>query len=209
MVRQPEERRSKPNNRDRVLALAQEQGLIGPRDLQGLKIHRMVLTRLTEEGSLERVGRGLYRPSDAVPMGDPDLVLVAARAPHAVIGLVTALERHGLTTEIPRSVDILLPRSVRPPTMEYPPLRVFTSSEATVRNGVTKAKIDGVQVRMTNPAKTVADCFKFRRRVGLEVALEALREGLRTRAFSLAVFAKYAKANRVLTFVRPYLEAMA
>ncbi len=209
MPRRPSKRKPPLSDRDRVLALAQQQGLVRPRDLQRLTIHRMVLTRLTEEGSLERVGRGLYRLSDAAPMGDPDLVLVAAQVPHAVIGLVTALERHGLTTEIPRTVDILLPRGVRPPSIEYPPLRVFTTSEKAVRTGVVKTKLDGVQVRMTNPAKTVADCFKFRRRVGIEVALEALREGLQTRAFRPAAFAKYAKTNRVLTFVRPYLESMA
>ena len=171
-------------------------------------MHRMILTRLTEEGLLERVGRGLYRLSDAAPMGDPDLVLVAARVPQAVIGLVTALERHGLTTEIPRAVDVLLPKNMRRPTLEHPPLRVFSTSLDSIGEGVATSKLDGVSVRMTNPAKTVADCFKYRRRVGLEVALEALKEGLVTRAFSPATFAKYAKRNRVLSFVRPYLESL-
>jgi len=196
-------------DRDRVLDLARRLGLVRPRDLRDLNLHRMVLTRLTAEGLLERVGRGLYRLSDSAPMGDPDLVLVAARAPRAVIGLVTALERHGLTTEIPRTVDILLPRNARPPAMDHPPLRVFTTSEESISKGVVRAKLDGVTVRMTNPAKTVADCFKFRRRVGLEVALDALREGLAQRVFGPATIAKYAKMNRVLSFMRPYLESMS
>ncbi len=196
-------------DRDRVLEIARRLGLVRPRDLRDLNIQRMVLTRLTAEGVLERVGRGLYRLSDAAPMGDPDLVLVAARASQAVIGLVTALDRHGLTTEIPRAVDILLPRSARPPVMDHPPLRVFTTSEELVSKGVLRTKVDGVTIRMTNPAKTVADCFKYRSRVGLDVALEALKEGLAQRAFTPATFAKYAKMNRVLSFVRPYLESMS
>ena len=196
-------------DRDAVLKIARRLGLVRPCDLRELNIQRMVLTRLTEEGVLERVGRGLYRLSDAVPMGDPDLVLVAARSSQAVIALVTALDRYGLTTEIPRAVDILLPRSARPPAMDHPPLRVFTASEESVSKGVVKTKLDGVTIRMTNPAKTVADCFKYRSRVGLEVALEALREGLAQRAFTPATFAKYAKMNRVLSFVRPYLESMS
>ncbi len=202
--------KSKPrqSDRERVLNLARRLGVIRPRDLRQLNVHRMVLSRLTDEGLLERIGRGLYRLSDAAPMGDPDLVLVAARVPQAVIGLVTALERHGLTTEIPRAVDILLPRKMKPPTMEHPPLRVFSVSGDSIRGGITRTKLDGVPVRMTNAAKTVADCFKFRRRVGLDVALEALKEGLSSRAFTPATFAKYAKANRVLTFVRPYLDVL-
>jgi len=196
-------------SRDRIVALARRQALIRPRDLSDLKLHRMLLTRLTDEGVLERVGRGLYRLADAAPMGAPDIVLVAARVPQVVIGLVTAMEYHGLTTEIPRAVDILLPRKMRPPVMDHPPLRVFSASESCFREGVVRTKIDGIPVRMTSPAKTVADSFKFRRRVGLEVALEALREGLVQRMFTPAKFAKFAKTNRVLSFVRPYLESMS
>lgn len=194
---------------ERVLDLARRQGLVRPRDLVDLDIHRMVLTRLTEAGVLVRMGRGVYRLSDAGPMGDPDLALVATKVPQAVIGLVTALVHHGLTTEIPRAVDILLSRKTRQPALDDPPLRVFTAPEGSIREGAVKSKVDGVAVWISGPAKTVADCFKYRSRVGLDVALEALKKGLAQRAFSPATFAKYAKMNRILAFARPYLESMS
>ncbi len=195
--------------REKVLNLARSRDLIRPRDIDSLGVHRMVLTRLTEEGLLSRIGRGVYRLSDAPPLGAPDLVLVAARVPNAVIGLVTALEFHGLTSEIPRAVDILLPRKARKPTMADPPLRVFSGAEALIQEGVMETEVDGVPIRLSTPEKAIADCFKYRSRVGLDVAIEALRKALTTRTFRPATFAKHAKSNRVLSLVRPYLESMS
>lgn len=196
-------------SRDRVLTLVKRKGVIRPRDLEPLGINRMVLVRLTEEGVLERVGWGLYKLSEADPLGAPDLVLVSARVHQAVIGLVSALDHHGLTTEIPRVVDVLLPRGMSAPRLNHPPLRVFWASGPSYSEGIEKVRLDGVSTRVTTPAKTVADCFKFRSRVGLEVALEALKTGLSQNIFTSAQFARHAKTDRVLTLTRPYLDCLA
>ena len=203
------ESRCRGRTRREVLALARRRGVIGPSDLRELGLHRMVLTRLTDEGLLERVGRGLYRLAGAEPLGSPDLVLVAARVSRAILGLVTALNHYGLTGEIPRAIDVLLPRGQSRPSIDHPPLRLFWASGDSYSKGVVKTELDGVPVRITSAAKTVADCFKFRRRVGLDVALEGLREGLGQGRFTAAEFGSAARIDRVFGVARPYLESLA
>lgn len=155
-----------------------------------------------------RVGWGLYRLTNAEPMGAPDVVLVSARVPGAVIGLVSALSQYGLTLEIPKTVDLLLPRGMASPKMDYPPLRLFRASGDSFDQGITAIDLDGARVPITTPAKTVADCFKFRSRVGKDIALEALREGLNKKRFTPAEFGAAAKVDRVLAVVRPYVESL-
>ncbi len=191
-----------------VLELAARKGLLRAADVRALGVHGMVLTRLVAQGLLERVDRGVYRLADAEPLGAPDLVLVAVRVPAGVLGLVTALSHHGLTDEIPKAVDVLLPRGTPPPRIDYPPLRLFWASKATHRHGVELLELDGVEVRMTSPAKTVADCFKYRGRVGQDLAIDALRSGLSSRAFTPADLMAAAEVDRVSRVVRPYLDAL-
>lgn len=125
-----------------------------------------------------------------------------------MLGLVTALSHHGLTDEIPKWVDLLLPRDTPRPRIEYPPLRLFWASAVSHQHGVDVLDLDGVKVRMTSPAKTVADCFKYRGRVGLDLAIEALRSGLSSGAFTPAEFMDAAEVDRVARVVRPYLDAL-
>ncbi len=170
--------------------------------------HPRDLYALRDAGLLERVSRGVYRLAELPPLSEPDLVTVAARVPKAVIALVSALHFHGLTTEIPHEVSIALPRGTVRPRLDWPPLRVYRLSGMMFTSGIEAHERDGVSVRVYGPAKTVADCFKFRNQLGVDVALEALRTGLSERRFTPADILRVAKIGRVDRIVRPYLEAM-
>jgi predicted transcriptional regulator of viral defense system len=171
---------------------------VHPRDLYGL----------TDAGILERVSRGVYRLAALPPLADPDLVTVAARVPKAVIALVSALHFHGLTTEIPHEVSIALPRGTARPRLDWPPLRVVWLSGTMFMSGIEVHERDGVRLRVYEAAKTVADCFRFRNRLGIDVAVEALRTGLEERRFTPADIMRAASTCRVDRIVRPYLEAL-
>jgi predicted transcriptional regulator of viral defense system len=171
-------------------------------------VHRRDLYALRDSGVLERLSRGVFRLADLPPLSDPDLVTVAARVPEAVIAVVSALHVHGLTTEIPHEVSIALPVGTARPRLDWPPLRIYRLSGSTFTSGIEIHKRDGVAIRVYCAAKTVADCFKFRNRLGVEVAIEALRAGLAAPAFTVAEFYRAAKLCRVDRIVRPYLEAL-
>jgi predicted transcriptional regulator of viral defense system len=173
-----------------------------------LGVHPRDLYALRDAGLLEALSRGVYRLADLPPVSDPDLATVAARVPRAVIALISALHFHGLTTEIPHAVSIALPRGTARPRLDWPPLRVYWMSGAMFTSGIETHERDGIAIRVYGAAKTVADCFKFRGRVGLEVGLEALRTGLEERLFTPAEVLRMARLCRVDRIVRPYLEAM-
>jgi predicted transcriptional regulator of viral defense system len=191
-----------------LLRLARK-GPVRARDLDDAGIPRAYLRRLCERGLLARVDRGLYRLADA-PMSElSSLAEVGKRVPHAVIALLSALQVHGLTSEAPHAVWVLIDRRARTPRVASPQLEVVRASGLALTHGVETRRIDGVTVRLTTPAKTVADCFRFRRHVGLEVALTALRDYLRSRKGSIDALVEAARADRVDTLMRPYLEALA
>ena len=171
-------------------------------------VHRRDLYALRDAGILQRVSRGVYRLADLPPLAEPDLVTVATRFPKAVIALVSALHFHGLTTEIPHEVSIALPRGTVQPRLDWPPLRVYRFSGTMFTAGIETHERDAVEVRVYGAAKTVADCFRFRNRLGSDVALEALRTGLGERKFTPAEVLHMAKICRVDRIVRPYLEAV-
>lgn len=171
-------------------------------------IHRRTLYGLRDSGVLERLSRGVYRLAELPPLGDPDLVTVAARVPKAVIAVVSALHYHGLTLQIPHSVHIAIPRGTATPHLDWPPLDVYWMSGDMYETGIEEHDEDGVTVRIYDPAKTVADCFKFRSRVGVDVAVEGLRCGLEEGSFTPAQVLRAARVCRVDSIVRPYLEAM-
>lgn len=171
-------------------------------------VHPRELYVLRDRGNVEALTRGVYRLTDLPPLSDPDLVTVALRVPKAVVGLVSALHLHELTTHIPHQVDIVLPRGTRRPRLDWPPLRVFRMSSETFSWGIEEVERDGVTVRVYGPAKAVADCFRFRSRVGTDVAVEALRSGLARRRFTQAEFMKTAEVCRIGSVARPYLEAL-
>jgi len=154
------------------------------------------------------VSRGVYRLAELPPLAEPDLTAVAARVPKAVMAVVSALHFHGLTTEIPHAVSIALPKGTSRPQLDWPPLRVYWFSGGLYTEGIETHVRDGVALKVYGAARTVADCFRLRRRLGIEVAVEALRTGLEERAFTPAELMRVAQRFRVAGVVRPYLEAL-
>jgi predicted transcriptional regulator of viral defense system len=192
---------------DTLIRLAKK-GPVRARDLDQAGIPRAYLKRLCDRGVLERVDRGLYRLAEAPVTELSSLADAAKRVPHAVVCLLSALQVHGLTTESPHAVWVLIDRRARMPKLAYPKLEVVRASGPAREHGVENRVIDGVKVQLTTPAKTVADCFRFRRHVGLEVALAALRDYLKTRKGSIDELVEAARADRIYSFMRPYLEAL-
>ncbi len=193
-------------------------GPLRTRDVDAAGIPRVYLRRLCERGLLERVDRGLYLLPEAPVTELHSLVEVARRVPHATVALLSALQVHGLTTEAPHAVWILIDRHARTPKVTYPKLEVVYASGPALVQGVETRTIEGVPVRLTTPAKTVADCFRYRRHVGLEVALAALRGylgrpvargGDRRAGSPIDDLVAAARADRVSAVLRPYLEALA
>jgi predicted transcriptional regulator of viral defense system len=191
-----------------LLRLA-EKGPLRARDLAAAGIPRAYLKRLCERGLLEQLDRGLYRVTHAPVTELSSLAEVCKRVPHATVCLLSALQVHGLGTEIPHAVWILIDRHARLPKLTTPRLEIVRASGAARMHGVETRQLEGVKVQLTSPAKTVADCFRFRRHVGLEVALSALRDYLRTRKGSVDALVAAARADRIYAFMRPYLEALA
>ncbi|HET7753505.1 MAG TPA: type IV toxin-antitoxin system AbiEi family antitoxin domain-containing protein [Anaeromyxobacteraceae bacterium] len=196
------------NKTTTLLRLARK-GPVRARDLDDVGIPRAYLKRLCDRGLLEQVDRGLYRLTDAPVTELSSLAEVSKRVPHAVICLLSALQIHGMTTETPHAVWVLIDRHARMPRIASPALEVVRASGAARAHGVEMRVIDGVEVQLTTPAKTVADCFRFRRHVGLEVALAALKDYLRKRKGSIDALVVAARADRIYGFMRPYLEALA
>lgn len=191
-----------------LLAFEQAGGVLRTSEALNLGIHPRTLYGLRDRGLLERVSRGVYRLSNLAPLGDPDLVRVALRVPKSVVCLISALDFHSLTAEIPHEVQIALPRGTKEPRVRQPPIRVFRFSEAAYREGIETHPVDGIDVRIYGPAKTVADCFKFRNKIGLDVALQALRSGVEEQRFRPAELMMFARVCRVQDIVRPYLEIL-
>jgi predicted transcriptional regulator of viral defense system len=173
-----------------------------------LGIQARTLYKLRDTGRTAAITRGFYRLADLPPLGNPDLVAVCSAVPKGVICLVSALAFQGITTQIPHQVDLAIQQKVRRPRIAYPPIRVFWFSGRAFTRGVEKHILDGVPVRVYGAAKTVADCFKYRHKIGLDVALEALRLYLRQRKATADDVMRFARICRVAGIVRPYLEAM-
>ncbi|BBL77316.1 type IV toxin-antitoxin system AbiEi family antitoxin domain-containing protein [Methylomagnum ishizawai] len=191
-----------------ILDLADERGLIRPRDLAALGLPSVALTRLVRQGRLARVGRGLYGRPDRAVSEHGTLAGVARKHPQGIVCLLSALRVHDLTTQSPSEVWLAIPNKARAPRMDYPPLRIVRFSGAALTEGIEEHVIDGVPVRVTNVARTVADCFKFRNKIGLDVALEALREAWRARRSSMDELWRFAAPCRVANVMRPYLESL-
>jgi predicted transcriptional regulator of viral defense system len=197
-----------PTKTQKLLEMAR----IGPfraRDLDDVGIPRAYLRRLIERGLLEHVERGVYRLSDAPVTELHSIAQVAARVPHATISLLSALQLHGLTTEAPHAVWIMIDRKAWQPALTSPKLEIVRASGNALSHGVETRTIEGVRVKLTTPAKTVADCFRYRRHVGLDVALAALRDYLQKHRGGIDALVAAAKADRIYPFMRPYLEALA
>ena len=174
-----------------------------------LGIHPRTLYQMRDANRIAQISRGVYRLADLPEITNPDLVAVATRVPEAIICLVSALAFHEITTEVPHEVYIALPSGINKPKIDYPPLRDFRFSKETLSVGVERHRVDSVTVNVFDPEKTVADCFKFRNKIGLDVALEALKLCRARRGFQLGKLVRYAKLCRVERVMRPYLEALS
>lgn len=192
----------------RLAQSARSKAVLQPRDFARLSIHPQQISRLVEKGELVRVGRGRYVLAGNEHSENLGLALVAAAAPKAIVCLLSALQFHGIGTQSPREVWIAVAKNGSRPRLDYPPIRVAVFSGAAFTFGVERHVIDGIPVRVYSAAKTVADCFKFRNKVGLDVALEALREGLRAKRINRDSVWATAKVCRVTSVIRPYLEAI-
>jgi len=171
-------------------------------------IHSRTLCQLREEGILEQVSRGIYHLANQATISNPDLVTVAMRIPKAVVCLISALAFHELTTQIPHAVYIALKKGAEPPRLEYPPISVHRFSAVSLNAGIEQHLLDGVKVRIYSPEKTLADVFKFRNKIGMDVVIEALNLYKTRKAFNLGELLKYAGICRIEKVMRPYLEAM-
>lgn len=197
------------NSHQAILDLAAERGLIRPRDLTERGLPTVALTRLMRQGRLQRVGRGLYALPDRPVSEHNALAEVARKHPRDIVCLLSALRFHDLTTQSPFEVWLAIPNKARAPKMHYPPLRIVRFSGEALTVGVENHIIDGVPVRVTSVARTVADCFKFRNKIGLDVALEALQEAWRAKRVSMDELWRYATLCRVANVMRPYMESLS
>jgi predicted transcriptional regulator of viral defense system len=196
------------SNEERARELIQEVGVLRPRDLAAHGVPPRYASRLAREGLLERVARGLYTVADGDIHEYQTLAEVSRRMPNAAICLLSALRFHDLTTQSPFEVWVMVDVHAYVPRTTDLPVRVVYASGRALTEGVEKHLIMGVPVHVTTPAKTVADCFKYRSKVGLDVALEALRETWRERRATMDELWRYAQVCRVARVMRPYLESL-
>ena len=197
-----------PTGRERLLKLASRRGSLATRDVVAAGIHRQVLSRLVREGELERVARGQYRLPATPVTEHHGLAMAAAAVPQGVVCLLSALGFHGIGTQLPSEVWLAIDRRARRPALPYPPLRVVRFTGEALTKGIETHRVEGQTVRVYALAKTVADCFKYWNKIGLDVALEALREAWRDRRFTMDEMDRYARICRVEHVMRPYIEAL-
>jgi predicted transcriptional regulator of viral defense system len=184
-------------------------GLARPRELEAHGVSRAQLSRLVDEGLVLRQARGIYIAARHAPTEAHTLAQVAKRVPDAVFCVLTALRFHGLTTQSPAEVWIALPEKARRPRLDYPRLRVARFSGLALTEGVEEHRVEGVVIRVYSAAKTVADCFKYRNKVGVDVAVEALRDFSRKHRGRAGELARFARICRVSRVMQPYLDAIA
>ena len=197
------------NYRERALSLTRARGIARARDYTAAGIPLIYVKRLTDSGELVRLGRGLYQDPERVGEDIAHNLAEAARAvPKGVVSLISALRHHGLTTQLPHAVWMTIPHKARTPKAGGMPLEIVRATGEVLTAGVEHVEVEGVDVPIYGVAKTIADCFKHRRHVGEDVAIEALREALRQRKTTVSELMHYAKIDRVTERIRPYLKAL-
>jgi predicted transcriptional regulator of viral defense system len=194
---------------DKAVAIFKKHGSI-LRTAQALRagIHPSTLYTMRDVGTLEVVSRGVFRLAESEPLGNPDLVTVATRVKSGVLCLISALAFHEITTQIPHEVHVALQRGAEIPRLEYPPIKIYWFKGQAFTAGVETHKMDGVDIRIYSPEKTLADCFKFRNKIGLDTAVEAARFYRERRSVNVDSLMRYAAICRVEKVMRPYLEAI-
>lgn len=199
----------KPDRINKAIAIFRANGGI-LKTSQALQkgIHQEILYGLQKAGHIIKISRGLYRLNEMPALGEPDLITVTLRIPNAVICLISALAFHGITNQIPHHVDIAIRSNSKLPKLAYPPIKTYWYPESNFETGIEKHEVDGILVPIYSPERTIMDCFKYRNKIGLDVAVEALKLYRERGQMKISLLAEYAKMNRVLKIVRPYLEAL-
>jgi predicted transcriptional regulator of viral defense system len=201
-------KRKQPTTQEKVLALVRKKGILRPKDLDKYRIARVNLSRLCEKQLLERKVRGLYAIPGTEFGNEDDITEICRRVPRGVIALISALEYHQLTTQIAHAVWIAIDHKARAPKIDYPPIRIVRFSKQALTFGVQIKKHKQTRIRVYSPAKTVADCFRFRNKIGLDVAIEALRDCRKKKAATMDQLWDAAKVCHMTTVMKPYLEAV-
>ena len=196
-------------DRNRLLSLAKRRGFVSSREVVRTGIHSQTLTRLVADNVLERVTRGQYRLAGRLVTEHHGLVVVSRAVPRGVICLLSALNVHGLGTQLPPEVWVAIERRARAPSLDPPPLHVVRFGGRAFTHGVETHRFEGENVRVYGVAKTLADLFKYRNKIGLDVSLEALHEAWRGRRFTMDELDRAARVCRVERVMRPYLESLA
>lgn len=197
-----------PTQTARILELAHRQRLLSAADLRSHGWSPQLLLKLHRTGQLQRVSRGLYSLPDSEVTEHQSLAEVCRRVPKAVVCLLSALQFHEIGTQLPHEVWIALPEATQTPAIDYPSLRIARLRGEAYSEGVETVVEHGSTIRVYSMAKTIADCFKFRHKIGLDVALEALKEAWRQRKLNIDEVTRYAKINRVARVMQPYLETV-
>lgn len=188
--------------------LFRQRGILTTGEALRAGVHPRTLYAMRDAGVLVRLCKGLYRLGDLPPLGNPDLVPVALKVPRSVVCLISALAYHELTTQIPHEVHVALPRGAEPPRLDHPPLRVFWFTGKAFTEGIESCELDGVPARIYSREKTLADCFKYRNKIGLDVAIEALKLYRSRGRVNVEELMRFARVCRVERVMRPYLEAL-
>ena len=191
-----------------VVSYLKAHSVVRSRDMDRIGLPRSYLNRLAHQGVIEKIGRGLYQWPGKDLGRFHSLVEVAKQAPRSVVALLSALSFHDLTTQNPSKIWLAIDRKAWRPEISYPPVRFVTMSGESLQSGVEGYDIEGVEIKVFTPAKTVADCFKYRNKIGLDVALEALREGWSAHKFSMDELMRYAEICRVRKVMQPYMESL-
>ncbi|MEC9407867.1 MAG: type IV toxin-antitoxin system AbiEi family antitoxin domain-containing protein [Pseudomonadota bacterium] len=200
--------RMQPSHATALETFRRHNGVLRMADALRAGVSRRTLYAMRDEGLIEPLSRGVYRLSSLPDLSAPDLVAVSQRAPEGVICLLSALEHHGLTGHVTHAVDLAVERGTQRPRIDYPPTRVYLFSGEAFLSGIRTFDIDGFQVRIYCAEKSIADAFKFRNRIGTDVALQALRNWRERPKPDISGLLRYARICRVENVVRPYLEAM-
>ncbi len=203
--------KNKPNRsaKDRAKGVIRSQGgMIKTSQALEAGIHPRTLSTLCESGDMEKLSRGVYRLTELPTPSNIDFITVAMRSPEAVICLISALSYHDITTQIPHDVSIAIKKGAEIPRIAYPPINVHHFSDPSFSAGVEVHQIDGVSVKIYNPEKTIADCFKFRSELGMEIVIEALRFYKARHKFNVNKLIEYARICRVYNIIYPYLESI-
>jgi predicted transcriptional regulator of viral defense system len=193
---------------EKTMRYVRQHGMVRPRDIEAIGVPREYLLRLHQQGKLNRSGRGIYTMPDAEVTERHSYAEVAKRVPEAILCLLSALAFHEIATQSPAAVWIALPKGARTPAITSPTLRIVRLTEPSLTAGIEKYMVEGVSVHVYSPAKTVADCFKFRNKIGIDVAIEALKDCLRQKKGTVNEIYRHAKICRVSNVIRPYMEAL-